>query len=555
MIKLRTILFQGNVTMFCLYLPDEITKNIVSVKIKLHPKGTIDRHLIKRDTLWRVSLSSSEIENHDLYSYKLKFKKFGFSHTFFESKNKPIPVGINKRDIISSLTNNESKDDMQMGLLAHIKDILLHEPINSTENVLHEFDNLIIRESLKDNCEGAFEHLFCEDITSKLCLLLIHSMKKKYVRRSVLIKADIASKVWKELQNVDQETRNICGQYVKEILHVYDATDTTRRSPLHYITDMQSVLDISMLHTALILEPQNRTIHRCDKSSPCLRNALQLILEHVNERGKFMDLIRIIIESINENEVLEACSILKGLDVPEKNMELKESGQEVVLGNIANLLTKHVTTLSYEKINDIVSKVEDDERSILILHCEKKILDIIKDSFYLLNIASAWKFLKYVANDKKLFQTTAKQVLLLDTALKRKPHSERRYFITHVLMNVQNTESESATETFKRAYHELFAPIQRLSSDADLLLCFQEYNVLSKTVFFQKNEKEFEGRLKKHISKYTLLEMLEIHRAVESLHPETVDLYCAYLNGKLRYENPSAVNDVIQANWKRVDTR
>lgn len=77
-----------------------------------------------------------------------------------------------------------------------------------------------------------------------------------------------------------------------------------------------------------------------------------------------MDLIRIIIESINENEVLEAYSILKGLDVPEKNMELKESGQELVLRNIANLLTKHVTTLSYEKMNDIVSKVEDDKRSI-----------------------------------------------------------------------------------------------------------------------------------------------------------------------------------------------
>lgn len=552
-IKLRTVSFQGNVTMFCLYLPNEITKNIVSVKIKLHPKGTIDRHLIKRGTIWRVSLSSSEIENQNLYSYKLKMDTFWLYYTFFESHIKPIPVGINQRDIF--LTNNDSKDEMQMGLVAHIKDILLHEPMNSTENVLHEFDNLMIRESRRDNCEGAFEHLFCEDITSKLCLLLIHSIKKKYVRRAVLKKADIASKVWKELQNFDQETRTICGQYVQEILHVYDATGTTRRSPLHYITDMQSMLDISMLHTALTLEPQNRTIHMCGKSSSCLRNALQLILKHDHERVKLMDLIRIIIESINENEVLEAYSILKGLDVPEKNMELKESGQELVLRNIANLLTKHVTTLSYEKMNDIVSKVEDDKRSILILHCEEKILDIIKNSFKLLNIDSAWKFLKYIANDKKLFQTTAKQVLLLDIALKTKPHSERRYFITHVLMNVQNTESESATETLKRAYYELFAPIQRLSSDADLLLCFQEYNVLSKKIFFQKNKEEFEGRLKKHISKYSFLNMLEIHAAVERFHPETVDLYCAYLNEKLRCGNSSKVNDVIKANWKSVNTR
>lgn len=540
--------------MFSLYLPDEIAKNIVSVKIKLHPKGTIDRHLIKRGTLWRVSLSSSEIDYQNSYYYRLKIEK-SWHHRYFESKMKPIHVGINKRDIISALTTTESKDDMQMGIVAHIEDILLHEPIYSTENILHEFDNLMLRESLKDQCEGAFEISFRGDITSKLCLLLIHSIKKKYVKRLVLSKEDIASKVWKELQNSDQETRDFCGQYVQEILHVYDATGTTRRSPLHYITDMQSVLDISMLHTALTLEPQNRAIHMCGKSSSCLRNALQFILKHDNERGKLLDLIRIIIKSINENEVIEAYKILKGLNVPEKNMELKESGQELVLKNIADLLTKHVTALSYEKMNEVISNADDDERTILILHCEEKILDIIKNSFQFMNIDCAWKFLKYVSKDKKLFKTTDKQVLLLETALKVNPHSERRYFITNVLMNVQNTESESATETFKRAYDELFAPIQRLSSDRDLLLCFQEYNVLSKIFFFQKDKEQFEGRLKEHISKYSIMEMLKIHAAVENLHPETVDFYCSYLNGKLKCENFSTIKDVIETNWKSVNTR
>lgn len=49
--------------------------------------------------------------------------------------------------------------------------------------------------------------------------------------------------------------------------------------------------------------------------------------------------------------------------------------------------------------------------------------------------------------------------------------------------------------------------------------------------------------------------MLEIHAAVERFHPETVDLYCAYLNEKLRCGNSSKVNDVIKANWKSVNTR
>lgn len=49
--------------------------------------------------------------------------------------------------------------------------------------------------------------------------------------------------------------------------------------------------------------------------------------------------------------------------------------------------------------------------------------------------------------------------------------------------------------------------------------------------------------------------MLEIHAAVERFHPETVDLYCAYLNEKLRCANSSKVNDVIKANWKSVNTR
>lgn len=86
-----------------------------------------------------------------------------------------------------------------MGLFVYIKDIFFYELINSIENVLYEFDNFIIRELLKDNCEGVFEYLFCEDIIFKLCLFFIYSMKKKYVRRLVLIKVDIVFKVWKEL--------------------------------------------------------------------------------------------------------------------------------------------------------------------------------------------------------------------------------------------------------------------------------------------------------------------------------------------------------------------
>lgn len=98
--------------MFCLYLLDEIIKNIVLVKIKFYLKGMIDRYLIKRDILWRVLFFLLEIENYDLYFYKLKFKKFGFFYIFFELKNKFIFVGINKRDIILFLMNNELKDDM-----------------------------------------------------------------------------------------------------------------------------------------------------------------------------------------------------------------------------------------------------------------------------------------------------------------------------------------------------------------------------------------------------------------------------------------------------------
>lgn len=545
-------------TVFYLYIPEETVGHIISVKIKLSPKDKkLGRYLIKRGPLWRISLPSSELERQNSYSYVVKREKltmFGArsSKGSLESGKENISEGIIQRDIFSAREIQFKADDMQMGFVAQVKDILLNEPKYETESVLHEFDNLILRNP--SHCEGAFEVLFRGNITPKLCLLLLHSIQKEYVNRNVLRKADMASKVWKKLQNLDQETRHFCGQYVQEILRVYDATGPTKCSPLHYINEMQPLLNMSMLHHALTLKPLKQ-IHRCEKPLLCLRNALEIILNHDDDSEKLMDLISVIIESINEKEVLEAYLILKELDVPERNMELKKSAQELVLANIKDLLRDHVTSLSFSKLDYLISKVGDDIRPVLILHCEREVLAIIRNSFHLLNPDSAWKFLENVSKDEKLFQSTNQQALLLDVVLKLNPCLKRRYFIKDVLRNFRNTDFESAMVVLKSAYDELFATIQGLSSDKDLKLCFEEYDVLSRKMFFQKDKEHFEGRMKKHLSKYLLKQLLKIHADVESLRPGTVDFYCVHLNGQLKDASFSTINGLIQTNWESVNTR
>lgn len=541
--------------MFFLYVPEGIARNIISVKIKLHPKGkTIDRYMIKTGALWKISIASSYLENQIEYSYRLKLDKPGFftytSH--IESESISIYAGINHRDIFSNPSIQGRSGNMKMGIVVHIQDIL-NEPKHNAESVLNEFNHLMSRNVRHLHCEYVFETLFSGHITAKLCLILFQSIQKNYVTREVLKKADIASKVWKELQKLDQEIRDFRGQYVQEIFWVYDATGMTQCSPLHYINDMQSLLDMSVLCNALIRN-RCKTIHMCSKSS-CLRRALESILNHDDESGKLKKLIEIIFDSIDENEVLEAYVILKELGVPAKNMEVKESAQKLVLNIIVKLLKDQVKALSFKKMNDIISKVEDDERSVIILHCEEEILANIRNSFQLLNLDSAWTFLEYLSKDETLFQTTDKQLLLLDAVSKMRPRKERRNFIKHILMKFQNTGSENGTETLKRAYDELFATIRDLPSSADLSLCFEEYDVLSEKMFFQKETEHFEERLKMHISKYSIIQLLDINENVENLHPKTINFYCTHLNEKLRYEQFSTIYELIQTYWKNVNTR
>lgn len=510
--------------------------------------------MIKRGALWRVSIASSDLEGQTHYSYRLKLDKPGFftNILLIESDIKPIYGGINHRDIFLTPNIQDKRGSMEIGIVVHIQD-LLNEPKYNAESVLNEFNHLMSRHVPLLHCENVFETLFSGHITAKLCLILFQSIQKNYVTREVLRKADIASKVWTELQKLDQEIRDFRGQYVQEIFCVYDATGMKQCSPLHYINDLQSLLDMSVLCNALTVK-HHKTIHMCSKSL-CLRKALESILNHDDESGKLKKLIEIILDSIDENEVLEAYLILKELGVPAKNMEVKESAQKLVLNIIVKLLKDQVKALSFKKMNDIISKVEDDERPVMILHCEEEILTNIRNSFQLLSLDSAWTFLEYLSKDEKLFQTTDKQLMLLDAVSNMQPRKERRNFIKHILMNFQNTGSENETERLKRAYDELFATIRNLPSSADLSLCFEEYDVLSEKMFFQKEREHFEGRLKTHISKYSIIQLLDINENIENLHPKTINFYCTHLNEKLRCEQFSTIYDLIKTYWENVNTR
>lgn len=544
--------------MFCLFLPEDLAKEIKSIELFINSKEKHSKEMKRRDTMWITSIAFPEPKDDILYNYKLKIKKC-FAYFLIkldevvDPQRRTICWGYPQRDIISITCKPFHEKDKERGIVAHIKNIH-QDPKFEIKTAFLEIDNLMSRNLLNlSHWQGALSVILDGQITENICLILLHCIHKKYVSIAVSKNMNTASKIWNKVQHLGQESRDICVKFVGEIFQTYEACSTTKCSPLHFINGTQSVLDVTSLHNVLFSR-SSFPLHNCSKSTSCLQSALKFILNQGGECKILHDLVCLMFDCIPEREVLEGFNILKEFNAPEEKKLLKKNVQKHVFANIKKIMAGKVKSSDTKAINGIISKAEGELRIALVFHCEMEIVSQIKnpDGF---RYGFRCKDLEDICKENMLFQTIDQQILLLDAVLKMPTHVKTRNFIKYILLNLQNKGFESARKTLENAYEVLLGTVHGISSEAEMISYFEEYDSLSNKCFFQTNREHFDRRFQSYISKRLTSSILKIHAPVEHLQSATIDFYCQLLKDQLQNQTFLTKLDFLEKHWKSLDTR
>lgn len=540
---------------FCLYVPEHLANEINSIELSLLSKKKNEK-MKRKGKMWKTSIVFPEPNDEISYNYKLQINKtflryFSKVDEVVDRKQRSILWGNIKRDILSLTSTPFKEKDKEWGIAAHIEDIL-QEPTYDIQTSYLEIDSLNSRNSLKSShWNGAFINILNEQINEHVCFLLLHCTQKEYVTSKLFKIMNTATKIWTSIQHIDKDSKDVCIKFVGEIFQIYEASSTTKCSPLHFINDTQSLLDIPSLHKVLI--SRSFPVHNCNESKSCLKRALTFILNQDGESKLLHDLVCLVFNCILEREVFEGFVILKEFSAPEEKKELLENTQKHVFAKIKEIMTRKIKSYKLRAINDIISKAEGNLRNALVVHCEIEIVSQIKTPE---NVPkSVWKDLEDLCKENMLFQIIDQQILLLDEVLKIPSKYKPRNFIKFVLTNFHNIWCESAKETLENAYEVLLCTVTGTTLEAELKFYFEEYDSLSKKCFFQTNREHFERGFKSHASKYPYKIMLNIHVHVENLQTATIDLYCQLLKDQLKNQTFLTMFDFFEKHWKSVDTR
>lgn len=536
-------------------MPEELTKETKSIEMTFNLKHIHSVKLIRRGTMWENSILLSEKNNALKYKYKLKMKKcfayiFNFTDEVVDEHERSIGRGYVQRDILSIHKKHLEDEGKMKGIVAHIEDIL-QDSKYETEAAFLELDDIHSRNTANFiHWNGAFGKLLDGHFNEKMCLHLLYCMHKKYV--TSVFSMNAASKIWAKIMHFDQESRDICVQFVGEIFQIYEALEPLQRFPLHFINDMQSVLDISSMHRVLSSRSSYH-IHDCKESISCVRKALQFVLNQDSTTDMFYNMVNLIFDYIPEQEILEGYAILNESNAPEKQKDLKEMAQKYVIEKIKKILTVELSFLNFKALHAILSKIEGVFRCGLVEQCETEIIAFIRKADNFIS-APSWKDLEHIVIKQLMFKTCDQQVMLLEAILTLPLCIKPRDLIKHILMHFQTKEPGFAKEALKMAYDVLLDTLH-LANSLEAKLCFEEYDALYEKLFFQTIREHIENRLHLHISKYNIRTLLRIHGDVENLRNTTIDFYCQQLQEKLKTQTFEAKMDFLETYWKNINSR
>lgn len=538
-----------------LSIPDHFSPETCVAEIcGLNYKNQVNLTKRKESTIWEGFFTfprTLEVK----YHYSLKKRYYVFRELNVEDKfERGICCQTIQRDILSLDSNILKDGDSQRGIAAHIIDILQKSECDETD--FFELDNLKSRNSLKIsdwNC--AFYNLLDGHITNKMCLLLLHCIKKEFFTANLLDNV-IAEKVWRYIVRVMSRGKaDDFKKFRREIFQIYEISVQSVLSPLHIIRDLHSVLDLRTLEKVLISKPSFNN-QCCPSFSSCLTTALKIILNQNEDIQIQNRIICIIFSCVSQDNMVDAfvnLSRLCNFDAVNKTREIEETSKRLVIEKLKNIISEKVKYFCLDAIVDIVSKVFESTRPELILHCEKEILGRITstvcrpDTFFS-------EDLELVCKEKSLFQTLNQAELLLDAILKIPSSEKIRNSIKYVLMKFENKRYDFAKELLEKAYNVLIETVPGTSIQDKLKASFEEYDALSGMMSIHVGE-NVEKIFQRHVLIHPAIAFLQIHADVEILQESTVEFYCRLLKERLLAQTFLTNKDLIAKHCRNVNTR
>lgn len=539
--------------MLRLYIPDRFSPETCVAEIcGLNYKNQVNLTKKKESTIWEGFFTfprTLEVK----YHYILKKRHYLIMELNVEDKLKRgICCQTIQRDILFVDRNILKDGDSQRGIAAHIIDILQKSECDETD--FSELENLKSRNILKiSDWNGAFCNLLDGHITNKMCLLLLHFIKKEFFTANLLDNA-IADKVLRYIVRIMSRGKaDDFKKFRREIFQIYEMSVPSVLSPLHIIRDLHSVLDLQTLDKVLISKPSFNN-QCCPYFFSCLKTALTIILNQNEDIQIQNRIICIIFSCVSQDNMVDAFVILSSLcnfDAVNKTREVEETSKRLVIEKLKNMISEKVKCFCLDAIVDIVSKVF--ESTELILHCEKEILGSITstvcrtDTFFSVD-------LELVCKEKTLFQTLNQAELLLDAILKIPSSEKIRIPIKCVLMKFENKRSDFAKELLEKAYNVLIETVPGTSIQDKLKASFEEYDALYEIMFIHVGE-NVEKIFQRHVLIYPTSAFLQIHADVEILRASTVEFYCRLLKEQLLTQPFLTNMDFLEKNCRNVNTR
>lgn len=548
----------------CLYLPEDLAKEIKSVEVLVSKRNVLES-LTRKGEMWEGSITFPDNDERLVYHYKLHIKKtvaYFFSmidEMIDDHQRHVLHRDAVQRDILSITSKPFNEDDKPRGLLAHILHILKSKNFEYG-TALQDLDNLMMRNVLTTtHWRAAFTELFSrQDIVRKveICLLLLHCIHKTYLIDLSFIKDDTARQLWGNFQKLGKDSSGMCIENARHIFDIYRKANI-RCSPVHFINDMQSLLDISALHGVLTAYPPPATPVRCCSSSlSCLQHALQFILSVESESQKLHDIVCVIFGNITENEVLEGFLIFQELNLPHGvGDEIRENVQKDVLEKAKKAISVHLKGAKFSTVTNMMAKTKDELRCHLVAHCQEEILSGFDGTVGIRYGSQFFKELENFCLEQNLFQTESEKVYLLDTVLKRCMFQKPRDFIKFVLMNCESAESEGARQTLEKGYESLLDTVEGSLTEEKIKQIFREYDALSKKKYFKGIFQNSQKMLLSKISKMETTCLLKVNADIDSLDESTSSLYCRVLKERIVKKELSAKLTFVQLHYQKVETR
>nr|XP_022330577.1 uncharacterized protein LOC111128905 isoform X2 [Crassostrea virginica] len=528
-----------------LFIPEDMESQIQTVEV-LFGAQEKTKTLLKDGKIWKniIYITDEDVILKDqiayvCYKYVLTYKKSMFGNWTkgsYEEPQRKTSLVDTQKDIISR--KYSYLRDIIKGTIVHLEHNFNLISEYAPQKTLHDFDNFASQNTTDLNQE--INQLLKNNLTEGTCLLLLHSIRKRYFTIS---DEKNASKIVNMLQSFNLSINCVFAEFAPEILQIYKTSLSSKYFLVHFMVEMRFVLNVSGMRIVLLSESAVN-ICNCKHASQCLEQFLRSILERNADLETLQDIICIIFDKIPKHEVLRGLGILEKELKAKTTLDKQDDFRNRVFQTMSTYLTENIQSHQMVVLKEFFPKAKLDEIGHrYISHCEKEIASMIANSKF---DEAFLKNIEDLCQDYSFFKDEDQQLLLLSALLKTlciKSKNNIRYIITR-----GKSANSRIAMLFEKKCDVLLKEGKLMES---LVIC----DVLSGLDYFKGDRESFQGKLLIHVSKIPTADLFSIHLEIENLKDETVDFYGQLLKENLKSETLDNMCIYIEENGSEIISR